>query len=214
MLRLPFEKHSDDIPKVTSEEIRAYEKHFGLLREWNPLAFLVSRRVLENPFASQYIDCLYISDFVDRHRGHLPVFDLGSGGGFPGIIFAIRYPNTGITVFEKNEKKVLFLGAVIADLRLKNVELRKAIPDKLGLGIYCARAFLSPEKLFSFFSRRAATKSCLAHCVGGKSLNSGPFKNFRKVVNEKYELPSGEGPRAMQLLELVPRGTYIYSTRS
>lgn len=207
MSLLPFEKHSDDIPKVTSEEIRAYEKHFALLREWNPRAFLVSRHVLEDPFASQYIDCLYISDFVSRHRCHLPVFDLGSGGGFPGIIFAIRYPNTRITAFEKNEKKALFLSAVIAELRLKNVELRKAIPDKVGLGIYCARAFLSPEKLFSLFSRRAVAKSCLAHCIGDKSLKSGPFKNFRKVADEKYDLPCGEGSRVIRLLEFVPRGT-------
>jgi 16S rRNA (guanine527-N7)-methyltransferase len=49
------------------------------------------------------------------------VLDVGSGGGLPGIILAIVFPSTSISMIDTVNKKTAFLTQVKAELKLKNV---------------------------------------------------------------------------------------------
>jgi 16S rRNA (guanine527-N7)-methyltransferase len=49
--------------------------------------------------------------------------DLGSGAGFPGLVLAICFPNTNLTLIESNGKKCNFLNIVKERLSLKNVNV-------------------------------------------------------------------------------------------
>jgi 16S rRNA (guanine527-N7)-methyltransferase len=51
------------------------------------------------------------------------VLDVGSGGGLPGIPFAIARPDWHITLLDSNHKKTTFLRQVVIDLALKNVQV-------------------------------------------------------------------------------------------
>ena len=53
------------------------------------------------------------------------LLDIGSGGGFPGIVIAIVNENLKITLAEKKSKKQLFLFWIKEKLRLKNIEILK-----------------------------------------------------------------------------------------
>jgi 16S rRNA (guanine527-N7)-methyltransferase len=85
------------------------------------------------------------------------VADVGSGGGFPGIPLAIKYPHVLVLLIEVNQKKVRFLQEVIRVLGLANVSisdydwrtfLRQTTYD---IQLFCARASLQPEELIHLF---------------------------------------------------------------
>ena len=46
--------------------------------------------------------------------------DVGSGGGFPGIVLAVAFPNHKFTLIERMNRRVGFLNNVIAALRLND----------------------------------------------------------------------------------------------
>ncbi len=204
--KLPFSKIEAEI-QTTQYEREAYNRHYKLLFEWNNSAFLVSKKVLQNPFSSQYVDCIYISDCLFSHRNELQVFDLGSGAGFPGLIFAIRYREIKIKLFERNERKRQFLALAISNFGLSNVDLEKSIPPRLSRGIFFARAFLPISKLLSFVEQRAEQGSRVVINMGGQGKKLEKHKNFKSIDLRQYELPANEGYRRVEILEFVSRGT-------
>lgn len=49
--------------------------------------------------------------------------DIGSGGGFPGMVLAIAYPGWRWTLLDSRRRRVEFLAAVVERLELGNVDL-------------------------------------------------------------------------------------------
>lgn len=79
------------------------------------------------------------------------ILDLGSGGGFPGIITAITNPECKIYLLEKNTKKNYFLKKTIIELGLTNAfVIDKRLEQENDLGIFdliTARAFSSTNSI-------------------------------------------------------------------
>jgi len=79
------------------------------------------------------------------------ILDLGSGGGFPGIITAITNPECKIYLLEKNTKKSYFLKKTIIELGLTNAfVIDKRLEQENDLGIFdliTARAFSSTNNI-------------------------------------------------------------------
>lgn len=51
------------------------------------------------------------------------VVDLGSGGGFPGLVVAILRPSARVTLVDSRRSKATFLKGVQRELRLQNLEI-------------------------------------------------------------------------------------------
>lgn len=51
------------------------------------------------------------------------ICDMGTGAGFPGIVLAICFPHTNITLIESNGKKCNFLNIVKNELGLSNITI-------------------------------------------------------------------------------------------
>ena len=73
-------------------------------------------------YIKHYLDSVY---YFDVHGGMPkgPLADIGSGGGFPGIVLAIFYPDISISLVESIGKKCKFLMNAIEFLGLKNTEV-------------------------------------------------------------------------------------------
>ncbi len=146
-----------DVSRETLEQLEIYA---GLLTKWNPRINLVSAGTLDALWTRHFLD----STQVFEHAGDaLHWSDLGSGGGFPGLVAAIlgqeKAPNTRFTLVEADQRKAQFLRTVLretgvrADLivaRIESLEPRDAdvvsaralapLPELLGL----AERFLAP----------------------------------------------------------------------
>jgi 16S rRNA (guanine527-N7)-methyltransferase len=55
--------------------------------------------------------------------------DVGSGGGFPGLVLAIAFPGRKFTLIERSGKKALFLADTAVMMHASNVEVRAEDAD-------------------------------------------------------------------------------------
>lgn len=196
-----------NLPKTSEREIGLYEAHFALLKSWNENMSLVSRKSIEKSFASHYLDSIFISDFAESKRRNRPIFDLGTGAGFPGVITAIRYPNAEVNIYERMLKKQGFLQVVLTTLNLENIRLGGDFPVERQTGLFLARAVLPPAELFKFMGARMTESSTLILNVGGTSDPIVCGKGFEKTGELYYELPMDCGARRVESFDYVPRGT-------
>lgn len=71
-----------------------------------------------------------------EEQGVLPtgarVIDVGSGGGLPGIPFAIARPDLHVTLLESAGKKAVFLRDTVAALELPHVDVLAARAEEVG----------------------------------------------------------------------------------
>lgn len=82
--------------------------------------------------------------------------DVGSGGGFPGLVLAICYPETQFLLVESNKKKAGFLDLTAVDLGLGNVRIYADRFERLQEGHFdgaTARAVHDPPVMMAELRR-------------------------------------------------------------
>ena len=91
----------------------------SLLKEWNEKMNLTSIVEKEEVFEKHFLDSLtstLVYDFKDKK-----VADIGSGAGFPGMVIALFFPTSHVTLIDATKKKFLFLEEAKKALDLQNV---------------------------------------------------------------------------------------------
>jgi len=93
----------------------------GLLKSWNEKMNLTS--IVEEPevIEKHFYDCLIPAKI--RSFDHMSIADIGTGAGFPGLVWAIVFPTCHVSLVEATGKKCTFLAEVIKELALSNVEV-------------------------------------------------------------------------------------------
>lgn len=99
-------------------------EYLGLLHKWNQVYNLTAVREIERMLDHHILDSLAaLTAFPVVETVSARVLDVGSGGGMPGIVFAIARPNWHLVLLDSNHKKTTFLQQTVIDLGLKNVEV-------------------------------------------------------------------------------------------
>lgn len=101
-------------------QIDSFAAHFRLLRRWNPTHNLTRVLAPEAAAVRHYLDC---SLPLLGEEAPLNIFDIGSGAGFPGLMAAILWPETSVTLVEPSRKRASFLQIAAGELRLPNVRI-------------------------------------------------------------------------------------------
>jgi 16S rRNA (guanine527-N7)-methyltransferase len=99
-----------DVSRETQKRLEAFAQ---LFRKWAEKINLVAPSTMAELWSRHITDSLQI---YDLSSGPLTWVDLGSGGGFPGIITAICLTETGggwVHLVESNNKKAAFLRAAL-----------------------------------------------------------------------------------------------------
>ena len=84
---------------------------------------LISRRSEKDIWTRHVLDSAQLVNYID-HKNFRSLADLGTGGGFPGIILSIFYSDIltfHVKLYEKSKVKVNFIKAIINKLGIKNV---------------------------------------------------------------------------------------------
>lgn len=202
-----FKASAEQIPPVSDREVGLYEKFFQILLDWNQRMALVSKKSIELSFATHFVDSLFISDFGRTFLKGNTVYDLGSGAGFPGLVFAIRNPEARVVLYEKLLKKQTFLNAVVNQLELKNVSVQGAMLDRQHEGLILARAVMPPVELFPFLLPRMKEGSVLVVNIGGQTEKPEAPKGFELLQEKTYPLPLDCGSRRALAYKIVSRET-------
>ncbi|MDQ8732635.1 16S rRNA (guanine(527)-N(7))-methyltransferase RsmG [Bradyrhizobium sp. LHD-71] len=93
---------------VSRETEERLERYIALLRAWQPKTNLVAPSTLGSLWERHVADSLQLLDLVSSGKTWI---DLGSGGGFPGIVLACALADGGghVHLVERNTKKAAFL---------------------------------------------------------------------------------------------------------
>jgi 16S rRNA (guanine527-N7)-methyltransferase len=116
------------------------------LLAWNDKINLVSRASTENMASHHIVDSVLAATMIPEVNS---VTDLGTGGGLPGMIMAILFPATHVTLADTKAKKINFLNNCFRDLNLPNVKVHDAAslaPERTSDLLVC-RAFASLDKI-------------------------------------------------------------------
>lgn len=105
-------------------------RHWALLQEANARFNLTAITQQAAAAEKHYLDCLLALPVLDACPG--PFCDLGSGGGFPGLVLAMARPERPATLVEATEKKCAFLEQAAAELGLQQVRVICARAETVG----------------------------------------------------------------------------------
>ena len=158
-----------NVSRETLDRLKTYE---ALLKKWNPAINLVSRSTIAEAWTRHFVDPAQIFELTPDDTRHW--VDIGSGGGFPGLVVAImaaqKRPKMRTTLIESDLRKATFLRTVIretgiqADVIADRIE--KAPPQ--AADVLSARALASLYMLLGFTERHLSPKG-LAVFPKGKS---------------------------------------------
>lgn len=96
-----------------------FEQALKLYVHWNSQINLISRKDIDNLEERHFLHSLAIAKFLSFKPG-TTVMDLGCGGGFPGIMLAIFFPDVKFTLIDGRNKKIMVVKDIIQKLKLKN----------------------------------------------------------------------------------------------
>ena len=109
----------DKFIKTTDIIEKKLEKFYEL--HLNCQINLTAIKEKEEFYLKHYFDSIYYFQQYEAPQGSLA--DIGSGGGFPGIVLGIFFPELKITLIESIGKKCRFLEESAKALELKNIEV-------------------------------------------------------------------------------------------
>jgi len=107
------------------------------------------------------------------------LYDLGSGGGLPGLVLAILWPETRVTLLDRSGRRTRLLRRFVRILDLDNVVVIQTDAERTGFqaDAMVMRAVFPPEKAIPFFAGHLTP--------GGKAVlalsRSGPPDGTRLV---------------------------------
>ncbi len=127
---------------LSSEQIDKMIAYLALLSKWNSVYNLTSVRDPKDMVRQHLLDSL---SAAHAFRDARHVLDVGSGGGLPGMILAITYPQIRISMIDTVNKKTAFLTQAKTELGLSNVTVHTGRVEALEVAqkfdVITSRAF-------------------------------------------------------------------------
>ena len=153
---------TDGLPSVSRETNERLSHYIDLLRKWNPSINLVAKSTIQSAWTRHIIDSAQVFDMVEGPVAHWA--DLGSGGGFPGLVIAIMAMDVGsprkVSLVESDARKCAFLRTVIRETGAKAdvVNARIEEVEPLGADVLSARALADLSSLLGFAERHMTSE--------------------------------------------------------
>ena len=132
---------------VSRETCNDLESLISMIQQKNKKINIISKKMYEKEAIRErhIIDSAQIIDFVDLNYN--TTYDLGTGGGMPGLIVAIAMKkiknNLKVYLYEKSHHKCIFLREVSKELNLNTEVVHKDIfkVKNIETGTIMSRAF-------------------------------------------------------------------------
>ena len=175
---------------VSRETLERLTEFAALLEKWNPKINLVSKATLPDLWHRHILDSAQLYPFL---QGASKIVDIGTGGGFPGLILAIMTQDASavhVTMVESDKRKCAFLQTAITQLGLRasvQAERVEAI-EPMQADIMTSRALASLDNLLMYAAshlrgggRALFLKGALADAEINEALASWRFDLQKKT---------------------------------
>lgn len=175
-------------PKInlTARPTDADEIVFHVFDSIIPIAIAVSSKILR------------LNARLDRERRFL---DIGSGGGFPGLVIAAAI-NAHMTLVEARRKRATYLNEAVVEMGLRNVQVECARAESIdvrdGFDLVTARAVGNPRSIFE---------------IAGRALRPGGVLMLYVSADQEFDDDAGAGAGAAKASGLLDGSVIGYDLR-
>lgn len=149
-----------ETPTVSRETSERLDHYADLVQKWSRSINLVSKNDLDQVRERHIEDSLQLAAFLPT--GGAQWLDIGSGGGFPGVVMAIvageAAPACRFELVESDGRKAAFLRTVVRELKLNAVVTCERIEEMTprAADILSARALAPLDTLLTYADRHLA----------------------------------------------------------
>jgi 16S rRNA (guanine527-N7)-methyltransferase len=152
-----------DVSRETRDRLEALVLTLG---RWQKAINLVGRATLEDIWIRHVLDSAQLAPLLPK--GVKSLTDLGSGGGFPGLVLAAARPDLAVTLIEADARKGAFLAEAARRMELpkppKIVVSRIEAAAPAPADVLTARALAPLAQLLPLANRHRTTGTiCLFH---------------------------------------------------
>ena len=185
---------------VSRETCNEFESLISMIQEKNKEVNIISKKMTEKESIRErhIIDCAQIIDFVDLNSN--TTYDLGTGGGMPGLIVAIVMKNLKngmkINLYEKSYHKCVFLKEVSKKLNLNTDVIQKDIftVKNIETGTIMSRAFKPMPIILDLVNQNFRKYKNIILFMGntGRKILNDTLKEWDLDYEEKKSLTSDE----------------------
>ncbi|MBX9977412.1 MAG: 16S rRNA (guanine(527)-N(7))-methyltransferase RsmG [Alphaproteobacteria bacterium] len=164
---------------VSRETINAKKEIYrDLLFRWNKQIALVQDNSLEEFNERHWNDSIQLLTYIDNPTG--TVFDIGSGGGFPGVVLGIH--GLHVTLTDIIMKKVIFLKEALRVCSLPHCHvLHDAGTAHKTYDIVTSRAFSTLKTIFGY-QLNVSRETTIGLHLKGKNYEE-ELEESRKIYN-------------------------------
>ena len=160
--------------ELSEAQIAQLLEFIGLLQKWNKVYNLTSVRDPAEMMTHHLLDSLAAVAPLQRHLAHAGLeaprlLDVGSGGGLPGVVFAICCPQLDVSCVDTVAKKAAFIQQAAVALKLRNLHGIHARVESLAgpFDVVSCRAFAALAD-FTAWSRAALGFNAVWLAMKGK----------------------------------------------
>lgn len=199
-------------PHVSRETWERLDQFAVLLAKWQKAINLVSPKTLDEMWTRHIADSLQIVDLVPGSAEIL--VDLGSGGGFPGLVIAAALadrPGFHAHLIESDQRKCAFLREVARTMgvpvEIHNMRIEAALSEcPHGADVVTARA-LAPIKELLFLAAPLLKAGTLGIFPKGQDVESELIEATKYWTISAKIIPSRTDEKAgiVVVSELSPR---------
>lgn len=157
------------LKSVSRETIEKLEIYISLLQQWNKKINLVSQQGMDQVWKRHVYDSFQLIRYLDSSVKSIA--DLGSGGGFPGLILALS-TDIPVILIESDVRKTIFLREVLRQTKTQATVLCQRIENvnAISADVVTARALTSLTQLLKF-SKNILNKNGYCLFLKGRSVN-------------------------------------------
>lgn len=157
-----------------------YEKYMQRFLEENAKINLISKNEEKFLWEKHVYDSLSLQLFFDKYEvspSGKGLLDIGTGGGFPALPIAIKYPSLKVTALDSIRKKLIAIDNIARDIGILNLET------------LCERAENLKDKYDFITSRAVATLDKISGYALPLLKSGGYFIAYKsKRVQEEIDL--------------------------
>lgn len=146
-----------DVSRETIDRLCKFE---DIVLKWNPKINLIAKSTIGDVWDRHIKDSAQLFQYAPVNVSKW--LDIGSGGGFPGIVMAAMSAglghNTEFTFVESDQRKSTFLRAAARELELKVIVLAERVEETeaQNADVITARALKSVSELMPMLDRHLA----------------------------------------------------------
>lgn len=188
-----FQRNHGDKINVSRETFERLEIYATEIRRWNPKINLVAKNSLDHLWERHFLDSLQILPLIPPKLTNW--VDLGSGGGFPGLILAASIenePGFKMCLIESDQRKCAFLRTAARAMGVTVDVISERIEDAKpqSAHVISARALAPLDKLLAWAAPHAHQETIYIFPKGKNWQNELTLaqENWQMVVENHQSL--------------------------